>query len=297
MPFKKITCTGNYRKPQFFKIVNMVANYFSGIYASNSKFQLMLTNEFQNDPNHNPELDRMVKIDNFDNCVSNSDFILSIGGDGTILSTVRKLKGKEIPVLGVHIGNLGFLAQSTEDTLIDALECLNKGDYELDNRILLKITISNLDKIYYAFNDVVVDHGSSGRILKTKVYSDGVHINNYEGDGVIISTPTGSTGYSLSSGGPIIYPNLDVVTITPISSHSLSARPIVISSNSNIEIKFPKDFIDAALTVDGQERVTLTQNNIISINKANFGARLVLLPFYNYMSTLKEKLHWSGNSK
>ena len=142
----------------------------------------------------------------------------------------------------------------------------------------------------------MIDHGNSGRILKTKVYVNDSHINNYESDGIIISTPTGSTGYSLSSGGPIIYPDLNVVNITPISSHSLSARPIVLSSSSSIDIKFTEKFDSAALTVDGQERIDLLQDNIISIKKAPYSATLIILPFNDYISTLKEKLHWSGNS-
>ena len=134
-------------------------------------------------------------------------------------------------------------------------------------------------------------------LVAAAVYNNNDHINDYEGDGIIICTPTGSTGYSLSSGGPIVHSDLDVMTITPISSHSLSARPIVLSSNSNIKVKFSNNFADAALTIDGQTRIDLVEKNIISISKANFNAKLVELPFYNYMTTLKEKLHWSGNSR
>lgn len=129
------------------------------------------------------------------------------------------------------------------------------------------------------------------------MFNNDHHINNYEGDGIIICTPTGSTGYSLSSGGPIVHSNLDVITITPISSHSLSARPIVLPSFWNIKVDFPDHFIDASLTIDGQSRINLSKDNIISISKAKFKAKLIVLPFYNYLNTLKEKLHWSGNSR
>tara|TARA_B110000263_G_C15262387_1_gene489449 strand:+ start:421 stop:1344 length:924 start_codon:yes stop_codon:yes gene_type:complete len=296
MKLKKITCTGNYRKEKFFKIINMIANYFDKNELLNENFQLMLTNEFEKHIKID-NLNKNIKIDTFDNCIKGSHLIMSIGGDGTILSTVRKLSGKPIPILGVHIGNLGFLAQSTEDTLFDALDCLKESNYKIQDKILLKVEVKDKENsVYYAFNDAVIDHGNSGRVLKTKVYNDNHHINNYEGDGIIICTPTGSTGYSLSSGGPIVHSDLDVVTITPISSHSLSARPIVLSSNSNIKVKFLENFIDASLTIDGQLRINLVKNDIISISKAVFNAKLVVLPFYNYMSTLKEKLHWSGNS-
>jgi len=285
-----ITCTGNYRKSQFFNIVNKIAIFFK----NDSNFKILLSNEYLS-KNIKPKLSKNIVIDTFNSCIKNSDLIFSIGGDGTILSTVRKLNKNQIPILGIHIGNLGFLAQCTDHSLLDALNCIKSNDYKNEKRIILKLRINKTE--HYALNDIVVDHGNSGRILETKVYIDDKHINNYESDGIIISTPTGSTGYSLSSGGPIISPELDIINITPISSHSLSARPIVLSSKKNINIKFSDKFIDAAITVDGQERVDLAKESNIYINKANHLAILIKLPFNNYISTLKEKLGWSGNSK
>jgi len=285
-----ITCTGNYRKSQFFDIVNKIAIFFE----NDSNFKILLSNEYLT-KDIKPNLSKNIFVDTFNNCIKNSDLIFSIGGDGTILSTVRKLAQNQIPVLGVHIGNLGFLAQCTEKSLLNALNCIKSNDYEKEERIILELKIN--DRKYYALNDIVVDHGNSGRILETRVYINGKHINNYESDGVIINTPTGSTGYSLSSGGPIISPELDVFNITPISSHSLSARPIVLSSEKNINIKFTDKFIDAAITVDGQERIDLSKQSNIYIKKANHLALIIKLPFNNYISTLKEKLGWSGNSK
>jgi len=286
-----ITCTGNYRKSQFFNIVNQIADFFEGY----SNYKILLSDEYLSN-DIKPSLSKNILTTSFNNCIKDSDLIFSIGGDGTILSTIRKLNTNEIPVLGVHIGNLGFLAQCTKDSLLDALNCIKSNNYKKEKRIILKLKVDN-NKNYYALNDIVVDHGSSGRILKTKVYIDERHINDYESDGIIINTPTGSTGYSLSSGGPIISPELDVLNITPISSHSLSARPIVLSSNKNINIRFTKEFIDAAITIDGQERLNLSKESSISIKKANHLAILIKLPFNSYISTLKEKLGWSGKSK
>ena len=285
-----ITCTGNYRKKQFFDIVNQIAIFFK----NHSDYKILLSDEYLS-KDIKPSLSKNIIINTFNDCIKDSDLIFSIGGDGTILSTVRKLNRNQIPVLGIHIGNLGFLAQCTENSLLDALNCIKSNDYENEKRIILKLEINN--QKHYALNDIVVDHGSSGRILKTKVYIDKKHINDYESDGIIISTPTGSTGYSLSSGGPIITPELDVLNITPISSHSLSARPIVLSSDKNISIKFTDQFIDAAITIDGQERIDLYRESQISIKKANHLAILVKLPFNSYISTLKKKLGWSGKSK
>ena len=297
MKLKIITCTGNYRKEKFFKIIQMICKFFEENNLFDNKIELRLSNEYEKNIDK-ISLNKNIKIDTFDNCIKDSDLIMSIGGDGTILSTVRKLSDKTIPILGIHIGNLGFLAQSTEETLIDALKCLINNDYTIEEKLLLKATIKDKNKSnYYAFNDIVIDHGNSGRVLKTRVFNNDHHINNYEGDGIIICTPTGSTGYSLSSGGPIVHSNLDVITITPISSHSLSARPIVLPSFWNIKVDFPDHFIDASLTIDGQSRINLSKDNIISISKAKFKAKLIVLPFYNYLNTLKEKLHWSGNSR
>ena len=292
MKIKRIICTGNYRKENFFKIINSIANYF---FDNQLKIDIILSDDFKSEIN-NPNINKKIEIKPFSKSVEISDIILSIGGDGTMLSTIRRIGKKTVPVLGIHIGNLGFLTQSTEETLSQALKCLVEEDYNVEERLLLEIEINNNKKQYYAFNDAVIDHGNSGRILKTEVYVDGEHINNYESDGIIISTSAGSTGYSLSSGGPIIHPKLHTINITPISSHSLSARPIVLSSSSNLIVKFGEKFIDAALTVDGQERIILNKKNIISIKQAKFHAKLIILPFYNYMQTLKEKLGWSGNS-
>jgi len=292
MKIKRIICTGNYRKENFFKIINSIASYF---FDNQLKIDIILSDDFKSEIN-NPNINKKIEIKPFSESVEISDIILSIGGDGTMLSTIRRIGKKTVPVLGVHIGNLGFLTQSTEETLSQALKCLVEEDYNIEERLLLEIEIINNKKQYYAFNDAVIDHGNSGRILKTEVYIDDEHINNYESDGIIISTSAGSTGYSLSSGGPIIHPKLHTINITPISSHSLSARPIVLSSSSNLIVKFGEKFIDAALTVDGQERIILNQKNIISIKQAKFHAKLIILPFYNYMQTLKEKLGWSGNS-
>lgn len=294
MKFTKIVCTGNFRKEKFFSIIENIYDFFDKNCLLDKKIDLKVSNEFEQH-GIKANLNKKIKIETFDKCVKDCDLIMSIGGDGTILSTVRKLSENQIPILGIHIGNLGFLAQSTEKKLIKALECIKNDDFKIQEKLLLKAKSNN--HYYYAFNDIVVDHGNSGRVLKTKVYNDKTHINNYEGDGLIISTPTGSTGYSLSSGGPIIHSDLDVITITPISSHSLSARPIILSSNSNIRVDFSESFIDASLTIDGQVRINLEKDDNILISKSKFCARLVVLPYYNYFNTLKEKLHWSGNSR
>lgn len=181
----------------------------------------------------------------------------------------------------------------------EALNNIKSNTYNIEKRIMLSLSIDNNQK-YYALNDIVVDHGNSGRVLKSNVYiknnkkNNFLHLNDFESDGIIISTPTGSTGYSLSSGGPIIHPDLDVLNLTPISSHSLSARPIVFSSESCFKINFSDKFIDAAITVDGQKRIHLSKENTVYVKKANCFAHLISFPESDYILTLKNKLGWSG---
>tara|TARA_A100001011_G_scaffold78100_1_gene80525 strand:+ start:3719 stop:4600 length:882 start_codon:yes stop_codon:yes gene_type:complete len=293
MKNKIITLTGNFRKEKFFDIINQIFEYFSNVKG----YELLMTDEFLKD-HSSKVLNNNINVNSFDICINKSDYIFSIGGDGTILSTIRKLSSRSVPVLGIHIGNLGFLAMSTEESLNKALDHIVANEYVIKDKVLLKtFKQSNPKEIYYSFNDVVIDHGNSGRVLKTIVSNHDEHINDYEGDGIIICTPTGSTAYSLSSGGPIVHSDLDVLTITPISSHSLSARPIVLSSDSNIKIKFSNSFIDASLTIDGQIRLNLNKDDTIIVSKAKFYAKIIFMPYYSYIQTLKEKLHWSGNSR
>jgi len=285
---------GNYRKEKFFHIILTIADYFK----NDENYNIYLSNDYKA---IFPDkiFPKNVTVSPFNKIKSKADFVFSVGGDGTILSTVKNLKGLAIPVLGIHIGNLGFLAQCTEKSLNDALRNIKLGKYNIEKRIMLSLNIDNGQK-YYALNDVVVDHGNSGRVLKSNVYikndkkNNFLHLNDFESDGIIISTPTGSTGYSLSSGGPIIHPDLDVLNLTPISSHSLSARPIVFSSEISFKIQFSDKFIDAAITIDGQKRIHLSKENTVYIEKANCFAHLISFPSSNYILTLKNKLGWSG---
>lgn len=290
-----ILCLGNFRKDKFLKIIEKIALFFE----NNSKFNIYLSDDFKK-INKKAKISNNITIGEYKKLIKIADIVFSIGGDGTILSTVKNMKNKQIPVLGIHIGNLGFLTQCTEDNLIESLKKIESSKFIIEKRILLSLKIDDSKK-YYALNDIVVDHGNSGRILKTKLFiktSDKdkyIHLNNFESDGVIISTPTGSTGYSLSSGGPIIYPDLDLFNVTPISSHSLSARPIVFSSKNIFKIEFFKNFVDAAITLDGQTRINLSKGNIIYIQKAKFSAKLIAFSSDSYISALKNKLGWSGN--
>ena len=157
-----------------------------------------------------------------------------------------------------------------------------------------KVKLDKQVQIYWALNDIIIDHGPSARILKTEVNVSGHFLNIFEGDGLIISTPTGSTAYSLSAGGPIIYPSVDTLTLTPICPHSLSARPIVLKSTENLSVSCPEKNNDMALAIDGQIRLPLHGQSTISIKRAKHNAKLIVLPITSYFKRLRTKMGWLG---
>ncbi len=285
-----IGCTGNYRKEEYFIILEKIYSILS---KSDVEFLIsddLIKHEACDIPSSYPLLE-------FDILAEKADILLAIGGDGTILSTVRRLGQSQKAVLGIHIGGLGFLSECTETNLDKSIRYILNNEYDISERMLLEVRVQSNDKekIYWALNDVVVDHGPSARILKTEVHVSGDYLNTYEGDGLIISTPTGSTAYSLSSGGPIIYPNLDTITVTPICPHSLSARPIVLQSNENISLRFLDPFDGMALAIDGQIRIEIDSQILVNIVRADHSAKLVHLPSNSYFKMLRNKMGWAGN--
>ena len=285
-----IGCTGNYRKADFFSILDKIHNFLS-----DKEIQLLISNDLlKSDEKINYEKYNLIE---FDELVVKSDVLLAIGGDGTILSTVRRLGGNQKPIMGIHIGGLGFLSGCMENNLESSLHDIINHRYEISERMLLEVKFSDGGnrQILFALNDIVVDHGPSARILKTEVLVSGNYLNTYEGDGLIFSSPTGSTAYSLSAGGPIIYPDMEIITVTPICSHSLSARPIVLRGSENIELNFPDSSENFSLSVDGQVRFKINKDTCISIAKAKHNAKLINLLDSSYFDTLRTKMGWSGN--
>ena len=285
-----IGCTGNYRKADFFSILDKIHNFLS-----DKEIQLLISNDLlKSDEKINHEKYNLIE---FDELVVKSDVLLAIGGDGTILSTVRRLGGNQKPIMGIHIGGLGFLSGCMENNLESSLHDIINHRYEISERMLLEVKFSDGGnrQILFALNDIVVDHGPSARILKTEVLVSGNYLNTYEGDGLIFSSPTGSTAYSLSAGGPIIYPDMEIITVTPICSHSLSARPIVLRGGENIELNFPDSSENFSLSVDGQVRFKINKDTCISIVKAKHNAKLINLLDSSYFDTLRTKMGWSGN--
>ncbi len=219
------------------------------------------------------------------------DFLVSVGGDGTLLSVVRKSFHYNKPVLGINLGTLGFLTDISMDELENFLQDFKNSKYRIDNRMMIKGTIDS--NSFVAFNDIVISRKSISSMIKIDAKIDNKHFNSYYGDGVIISTPTGSTAYNLSVGGPIVYPLTEAFIITPIAPHSLTQRPLVMPADFQIEFTIT-DSQGAVVIVDGQDIYEAQENETIKIKISNQHAKMIHRCQRNYFEVLSEKLRW-GN--
>lgn len=226
----------------------------------------------------------------FDSLCKKVDFIISVGGDGTLLGVVRKAFFYNLPVLGINLGTLGFLTDLNFDDLEEFIEDLLKNDYKISPRMIVEGTIR--DKKFIAFNDIVISRKNLSSMLEIRAKIDKKAFNTYFGDGLIVCTPSGSTAYNLSVGGPIVYPLTNAFIITPIAPHSLTQRPIVVPADFEIEFKVPFD--EATVIVDGQEMYELKKSEIISIKIATKQAKMLHRTSRNFFTVLSEKLRW-GN--
>lgn len=221
------------------------------------------------------------------------DLLIVLGGDGTLLGVARDINGKyDVPILGVNIGNLGFLSSIEIQDFNEALKKIKNGQYIIQNRILLECTMLNQDDNDKgkALNDVVIARGTLSRMAKFEVFIDNKLYYRFKGDGLIVSTPTGSTGYSFSAGGPFIYPDVDVIILTPICPHTRGMQPIVLKSSSEILIKAENYNGEIYLTFDGQEAKQINDNTSIIIKKAKQIAKILLFDNYDYFNVLRQKI-------
>ena len=223
----------------------------------------------------------------------NVDFLLCLGGDGTLISGVRIFNEHTVPVLGVHIGGLGFLAQITPKELTEKLDMIKEEKFTTQKRLVLNAKLSNDKNPYFAINDFVVQNETSYRVTSLSLYINGKHVSDYKSDGIIISTPTGSTAYSLSSGGPIVQPDVFSIIVTPIAPHSLTSRPLVLPADVDIEFQFNGDSEkELKLISDGQNIKNFTNDSIVRISQANHHLKFITFEDYDYYKTLKTKMVW-----
>ena len=224
---------------------------------------------------------------------SNIDIALTLGGDGTLLSTGRKFASKGVPLCGINLGRVGFLAEIETDEIIDKLTKIINNNYFIEKRLMLEgVVYRNGEKIFSAeaINDIVVTKSGLSRMIKLKLLIDDILTAEYQADGIIFATSTGSTAYSLSAGGPIINPSLKVMLITPICPHSVNARPLIIDENEEIKLKVSARHNDIGLTVDGQIVYPLLPGDLITIKKSLLTAAFIRFTDKNYYKTIKKKL-------
>ncbi len=226
-----------------------------------------------------------------DELCSQCDFLVAVGGDGTLISVVRRSFKYDIPVLGIHQGTLGFLTDIQLSELESFLCSMKEGTYRIDNRMMIRGN-ANLKK-FVAFNDIVISRKSISSMIRIDAKIDGKPFNSYYGDGLIISTPTGSTAYNLSLGGPVVFPLTEAFIVTPIAPHSLTQRPLVLPADFEIEFTV-SDNQGAVVIIDGQDIYEIEQNDSIKIEIASKKAKLIHRVERNYFEVLNEKLQW-GN--
>jgi NAD+ kinase len=223
-----------------------------------------------------------------------ADLILVLGGDGTMIATARQMGDTEVPVLGVNYGGLGYLAEFRIEELYEALESILAGNYRLDKRVMLAVELINEESVTVnrVLNDVVINKSALARIIEIEAFLNQQFVNAFRSDGLIVSTPTGSTAYNLSAGGPIIFPSMEAVVITPICPFTLSNRPIVVPDDSSIELRLKTDQEDVTLTLDGQVGLSLKVGDRVVIHKSKTTFNLVQPMNRNYFDVLRDKLRW-----
>ena len=228
---------------------------------------------------------------------SQSDLIVTFGGDGTILHAAKVVGSRGTPILGVNLGRLGFLTEVAPDEIEEALERVLNGRYDIEERMILDIRADCFEEARFALNDIVIEKGTSFRLIEIEEVVSGELVRRYTADGLIISTPTGSTAYSLSAGGPIVHPEVDALIMTPICPHSLSARTVVVPSDRTISVRVRAGRDGAVLIVDGRLEVQLKPEDRVVVRKASHQINLVKLRRLSFYEVLRRKLIWGPDEK
>ncbi len=221
--------------------------------------------------------------------------IIVLGGDGTFLSVARLTEGRDVPLLGVNLGGLGFLTEVTQEQVFETLGEIFEGNYGVGERLLLQAQVHRDDERiaeYRALNDVVINKGALARIISLETYVNGAYVNTFAADGIIISTPTGSTAYNLAAGGPILSPELGAIIINPICPHTLTNRPLVLPEDVTVKVILKAEGEDVLLTLDGQVGFALRYDDVVEVRKAPQTVKLIEPPRRNYFQVLRTKLRW-----
>ena len=223
--------------------------------------------------------------------------VFVLGGDGTFLSAVRWVGDREIPLLGVKFGDLGFLAEIAEENLFEAADRVLKGEFKISPRMRLDVQVLRKGKALVretVLNDIVINRGALARLANIITHINGHYLTTFRADGLIIATPTGSTAYSLAAGGPVVHPKVPGLIITPICPFTLTNRPLIVPDEVEITLRLDKGSSDIVLTLDGQTGLNITDKDVITVRRSDHPLNLILLPDRHYFDVLKAKLRWSG---
>jgi len=235
---------------------------------------------------------------NVEDMVDMVDLFLGLGGDGTVLSIARRTAAYSIPVLAVNLGGLGFITEIKAEEMLPTLEQVIAGNYDTEKRMMLDVRLFNHRKQEVAracgLNDVAVRKTSESRLIELDIYVDNQCLTTYAADGLLVATPTGSTAYSLSAGGPIVHPQMNALIITPICPHTLTNRPVIVDSERVIRVVNASATKQVNLTVDGQLAYDLSARGEVEIRQSEHSLTLVVSPYKDYFAVLREKLRWSG---
>lgn len=225
------------------------------------------------------------------------DIIVVLGGDGTLLRAARSVKEYDVPILGINLGTFGFLTEVNRNEMFSALEIILSGNYRTDKRMMLDVAVYRDQKRVgegTALNDIVINSGNLSRMVDLKTSVNDRHLTTFKADGLILSTPTGSTAYCLSAGGPIVFPDLNSIIVTPICPHTLTNRPVILPEDATVKVILWTKTKEkgAILTMDGQDSITLRSGDTVTIRKSRFFTRLIVSPHRDYLEILRVKLGW-----
>jgi NAD+ kinase len=224
-----------------------------------------------------------------------AELVIVLGGDGTLIYAARALKGRQVPILGINLGSLGFMTEIPVTEAFTALESMFAGQAKIESRMKLSCRLYRNGVVMLedeVLNDIVINKGALARIANHEMWLDGAYVATYQADGIIFATPTGSTAYSLSAGGPIVHPAVDCVVVTPICPHALTQRPIVVPGDQLVRVQLASDVTDVYLTVDGQSGLELRRGDCVEVEKSAHRVLIVRNDRLDYFSILRQKLRW-----
>ncbi|MBU1298435.1 MAG: NAD(+)/NADH kinase [Bacteroidetes bacterium] len=277
---------GNIRKPMLYSVAKELIGYLT-----KRKIEFVLSEELASVLTKKNEIAGGVRIYPLKKLADHCDIIIALGGDGTMLTAARSVGNRSTPILGINLGKLGFLAEVPVSAIRETINSILKNNYSVEERMVIEAYSPQKKKRFYGMNDIVIDRGASKRVVALETYVNDKYLLTYSADGLIVTTPTGSTAYSLAAGGPIIVPESNVIMLNPIAAHTLTARPLVVPDTSTIRVVV-KMGSPVHITADGQIEAFYKTPAEIFIQKANYTIKLIKQKDHSFFELLRTKLLW-----